>query len=1082
MLLDNGVQFFKKPPNTMLMTLIEQIKKRFPLGLIGLLLLMASTSFSQSAEITITGIVRSDSSVLEGVTVSLKSNPSKATSTSATGAYAITVPANGTLVFSFVGYTKQEVAIKGESKINVVLQSSQESSLDDVAVVAFGQKQKKASMVSSITTVSPKELKGPTSNLTTMLAGRISGMIAYQRSGEPGSDNAQFFIRGLGSFGAGKVDPLILIDGMESSSTNLARLQPDDIEAFSVLKDATAAAVYGARGANGVVLVTTKSGKDGKTNFNARVENSMSTNTQNFNFSDNITYMNLANEAALTRDPLALLPYSQTKIERTAAGDDPYLYPNNNWIKQLIKDQTMNQRYNLNVSGGAKNAQYYVAGTYNVDNGVLNVDQRNNFNSNIKLRNYSIRSNVNLRFTKTTEAIIRVYGQFDDYSGPVGGYDGNGNRINGGTAVFNAALWSNPVMFPAVYPSSYQPYAQHPLFGNAVIPGTTSLYVNPYARMVSGYSEYNTSTIQAQLELRQDLNSIMKGLNARVMAYTQRYAYFDVSRQYNPYFYSASTIDGKDIFLKALNDGSTGSIGTVGTEYLNYVEGPKTLNTTFYLEAALNYARTFNKDHAVSGMLITTMRNYLNGNAGSLQSSLPQRNQGVSGRFTYGYDNRYMAEFNFGMNGSEKFAKNNRFGFFPSAGLGWNVANESFFEPILPVISKFKLRATYGLVGNDQIGNSNDRFFYLSEVNMSNTNLNTTFGQDFGYTRPGVSISRYSNDKISWEKSTQINLGADITLFRGLNFIVDAYKQKRTNILLARSFIPTTMGLQAGVSANVGEAESRGIDASMDYSKSFGRDLWIQGRANFTFAKSKILVYDEPTYGDNEQYRYRVGNSIAQAYGYIAERLFVDEKEVANSPAQGFGEYMGGDIKYRDMNGDGVINSSDMVPLGYPTSPEIVFGFGFSAGYKSFDMSAFFQGSARSSFWINPQNISPFVLNGGSQNGLLQSVADDHWSEDNRNAYAFWPRLSDRFIDNNNQTSTWWMRDGSFLRLKTVEVGYNLPRRLLNRYKLSSTRIYINATNLFSISAFKMWDPEMGGNGLGYPVQKVVNVGLNLSL
>jgi TonB-linked SusC/RagA family outer membrane protein len=1041
----------------------------------------ALTNLAYSQDITVTGIVRSDSAALEGVSIVVKSNPSRAAKTDAKGNFTINVPSNATLIISYVGFETQQVNVNGKTSITVVLKTS-ESAMDDVVVVGFGGKQKKASMVSSITAINPKELKGPTSNLTTMLAGRIPGVIAYQRSGEPGADNASFFIRGLGSFGAGKVDPLILIDGIESSNNDLARLQPDDISEFSVLKDATASAVYGARGANGVIIVNTKSGADGRTKFNLRGENSWSSNTKNFKFADNITYMKLANEAVLTRTPNEVLPYSQTKIDRTASGTaNPYLYPSNNWIKQLIKPYTVNQRYNLNISGGTKNAQYYIAGTYNIDNGVLNVDKLNNFNSNIKLRNYAIRSTVNLKLTKTTEAIVRVYGQFDDYKGPVGGYDNEGRRLNGGQVVFNSAIWSNPVMFPSIYPSSYMPYVKHPLFGNAIIPGTTRLYVNPYARSVSGYQQYNSSTIQAQLELKQDLVDITPGLSARAMSYIRRYSYFDVARQYNPFYYSAFSVDGKNITLSPINDGSTGSVGLVGTEYLNYTEGAKELNSTFYLEAALNYARVSDQVHAVSGMLITTMRNYQTGNAGDLQGSLPARNQGVSGRFTYGFDTRYLAEFNFGYNGSERFAKNSRFGFFPSGGLAWNISNEKFFDPLVNTVTRFKIRATYGLVGNDQIGSRNDRFFYLSNVNMNSLDRAAFFGQDMLFGRTGIAISRYANNKITWEKSTQLNIGTDITLFKSLDLVVDVYKQKRKNILMARSFIPTTMGLQAGVSANVGEAESKGIDIALNYNKTFGPKWWVQARSNFTYATSKILVYDEPTYADNEAYLYRVGHSVSQWWGFIAERLFTDDNEVDNSAFQSFGmKPMGGDIKYRDLNGDGIISGNDAVPLGHPNTPEINYGFGFSVGYSSFDVSAFFQGSARSSFWINSKDISPFVVNGGSQNGLLDVIAKDHWSEDNRNSYALWPRLSEYFIDNNNVTSTWWMRNGAFLRLKTVELGYNLPQKTMRKYKFSNVRIYANGSNLWVASKFKMWDPEMGGNGLGYPVQRVFNVGVNL--
>lgn len=1053
-----------------------------------LLWLMVMCGIAQAQNINVKGVVKSGNTPIEGVTVGVLGGDARAV-TDVTGAYVISAPAGKTLVFSNIGFIRQEISLIGKTAnasgtltIDVLMEVD-ESVIEDVVVTGFGQREKRASVVGSITTVDPKQLKGPTSNLTTMLAGRVAGMIAFQRSGEPGADNANFFIRGLGTFGTGKQDPLILIDNVESNATEMARLQPDDIASFSVLKDANAAAVYGARGANGVVLITTKMGAEGNTKFDFRMENSLSTNTRNFKFADNITYMEMANEAFLTRPANAAsgqLPYWQSKIDHTKAGDDPLLYPNNDWIDQLIKDNTLNQRFNLSVTGGGAKARYYLAGTYNIDNGILKVEGLNNFNTNIKLKNYSLRSNVDLNFTPTTTGIVRFYAQFDDYIGPIGSFDENNNRINGGTATFRRALWSNPVMFPAVYPSSMMPYVQHPLFGNALT-RNGGLFVNPYAEMVRGYQEYNSSTIMPQLELKQDLNHLIPGLTLTGMAYVKRYAYFEVSRQYNPFYYSGSVSPDGNIALRVLNDGGTGSIGTVGTEYLNYSESDKTVNSMFYAHAMANYGHSFGK-HRVGGMLLGLMQSQLSGNAGSLQLSLPSRNMGLSGRFTYGFDDRYLAEFNFGYNGSERFAQNNRMGFFPSFGLAYNVSNEPFFEPLSKAIANFKLRATYGFVGNDQIGDTNERFFYLSEVNMSNAGMGAIFGELGAYSRPGISISRYANPSITWERSKQINLGFDLDFVNGLAINVDAYQQTRSNILTGRSYIPATMGLQANIVANTNKAQSTGVDLTVNYQKSFGESWYINGRGTLTYAKSKMLIVDEPAYA--ESYRYTQGYPVKQYFGYLAERLFVDDQEAINSPTQ-FGtpgeDYLGGDIKYRDLNGDGVITDLDRVAIGYPENPELIYGFGGTIGYKGIDFSFFFQGSARSSFMINSQNISPFYLNGGNQNGLLQTIADSYWSEDNRDLYAFWPRLSEGVVANNNQQSTWWLRDGAFLRLKSLEFGYVPNQRILDRIRARNIRLYANATNLFAISRFKLWDVEMGGKGLGYPVQAVYNLGIQLS-
>lgn len=597
--------------------------------------------------------------------------------------------------------------------------------------------------------------------------------------------------------------------------------------------------------------------------------------------------------------------------------------------------------------------------------------------------------------------------------------------------------------------------------------------------MVSGYQQYNTSTLNVQLEIQQDFKFILPGLKARLMAYTKRYSYFDLSRQYNPFYYTANPTDEneKGYKISLLNP-------TTATEYLNYNpnQSDKIQNTTSYMEAALNYKTTIGNMHNFSGMVIGILRNHLNGSASTLQTSLPARNLGVSGRLTYDYDARYLFEANFGYNGSERFAKNNRYGFFPSAGIGWIVSNEKFFEPWTNVVSNLKLRATHGVVGNDQIGYSSDRFFYLSEVSLNSPERRGTFGDNFGYTRNGVVINRYANENISWEKSQETNIGMDLTLFNSLSVIVDVFKKKRTNILMPRAFIPATMGLTAVTSANVGAASSRGLDLALDYNKTF-KNFWLSARGTFTYAASKLEQNEEPEYAANEYYLSRLGHPLVMNVGLIAERLFIDDEDVKNSPVQTFGEVRGGDIKYRDLNGDGQITNLDRANgLGHSASPEIVYGFGFSAGYKNFDISAFFQGVARTSIYINPASISPFVMSGSNQNGLLQVIADDHWSEDNRDLYAFWPRLSPTTNLNNTQPSTWWLRNGAFLRLKQVELAYTVTDKRLKRLKMSGVRIYVNANNLFNISGFKLWDPEQGSNGLGYPVQKVFNMGVRVEI
>jgi TonB-linked SusC/RagA family outer membrane protein len=453
----------------------------------------------------------------------------------------------------------------------------------------------------------------------------------------------------------------------------------------------------------------------------------------------------------------------------------------------------------------------------------------------------------------------------------------------------------------------------------------------------------------------------------------------------------------------------------------------------------------------------------------------------LAGRLAYNFDTRYFAEFNFGYNGSERFSQNNRWGFFPSFGLAWMISNETFFEPLLDIFPQFKLKATYGLVGNDAIGSKNDRFYYLSQVDL-NADRSVNWGSQLNYNPGGVNIQRYANDRIGWETAYKSNIGTEITTTSGLSANVDLFKETRKNILLDR-VIPNTMGVIPAVKANLGEAMGKGIDIELNYEKIVNNDLWFTGRGTFTYATSEAKKWEEPDYSATP-WLSRVGHSLSQNWGYIAERLFIDDDEVKNSPVQ-FGDYEGGDIKYRDVNNDGKISELDKVPIGFPTTPEINYGFGLTVGHKGIDASFFFQGSARQTFWIDLYNTTPFLDSNADdglvgQNAILRAFSNSYWSENNRDPYALWPRLANHQVENNNQTSTWFMQDASFLRLKSVELGYTVPENIRKKMNMVNLRVYVSGTNLFSWSRFKLWDPEMAGNGLGYPIQRVINIGLNI--
>lgn len=1052
-------------------------------------LIFSGSLHAQDTRSVLTGVVIDSTTrqPVNGVSVVIKGSR-QGTSTGRDGTFALDISSSqATLEFSYVGYRSVERLVQKGQPVTIALSALIDTS-GAVVVTAFGRRERREAVVGSVTSVQPGELKIPASNLTNALAGKVAGVISFQRGGQPGLDNSSFFIRGVTTLGYSN-SPLILVDNIELTASDLARLQVDDIASFSILKDASAAALYGARGANGVILVTTKEGKAGKAKVEIRLESAISAPTKSIKLADPITYMNTYNEALTTRDPLATPFYSPNKIigtQRTLAGEGgiyPYIYPAVDWMKEVFKDRTSTRRANFNISGGNGLAKYYLAGSYSRDNGILQVNPVNNFNSGMKFENYQLRANISIKATSTTEVGVRLWGNFNDYTGPI---SNQGNSF--ATDLYSQVLHSNPVGFPAYYlPDSANRNTQHILFGNA-IDQTGSLQSNPYASLMYGYKNFSESRMSAQFELNQNLRFITPGLSFFGMFSTNRYSYFDVSRSYLPFYYDMQNYDEQtgEYSLRWLN-----SQPGAAREYLGYSEGPKYLNTYLYMLGRIDYSRSFGP-HNVGASLIGTRQQTLSGNAGSLQASLPNRNLGVSGRASYSYDNRYFMEFNFGYNGSEKFAPDNRFGFFPTIGAGWVVSNEKFWgDNISKVISRLKLRGSFGLVGNDAIGDPNSqRFFYLSNV-APNAGPGASFGTNNSVTMNGTVIYAYPNPGVTWETSRKTNLAAEITFFKKLNVVAEVYRENRYNILIQRGYIPITVGIEntalGNLRSNLGKATAEGFDFNVNYRQDFKSGLWASVLGNLTITRNKVGHLEEPEYAN--AWSFRTGRMINQPFGYIAERLFVDDKEALNSPAQIFGGSlpMGGDIKYRDVNQDGVIDQDDQVPIGLPSTPQIIYGFGFSLGYKNFDLSAFFQGSARSSFFIDPtartdfnNNIfgtAPFVNNAQ----ILQAYAEDHWSEENQNLYALWPRLSTYDIPNNQQPSTWWLRDGSFLRLKSVEAGYTFPKKWSSKIYMENVRLYFSGLNLLTFSKFKLWDPELAGNGFAYPIQKIFNAGLKLN-
>ena len=1024
--------------------------------LIAVVLLFLETVNAQGHLISGT-IVDAQGISLPGVTV-LEQDSANGVVSDLDGNYILTTSSsNATLVFSYIGFETKIIAIANKRYLDVILSESAEA-LEEVQVVAF-QKQRKNSVIGSINTIKPAELNQPNSNLTASLAGRISGVISYQRSGEPGADNAEFFVRGVTSFGYSN-SPLILIDGLEVTTNDLARIEPDNIASFSVMKDATATSLYGARGANGVILVTTKEGKKGKAKVAFRYENKFSAPTQITSFLDGVSYMELYNSALRMRDPSAPLYYSKNKIEATRNTPDPNIYPNINWYDELFKNNTINKKFNLNVNGGGDVSQYYLSVSHTNDTGLLKVDPLNNFNNNIDINRSNLRANVNINLTKTTKISVKFNSFFERYNGP----------IDSANDIFGKVMQANPVNFPKYYTFDNQ-FSQynHTLFGNKGNGG----FPNPYADMVRGYKDRFSSTILSQVQIKQELDFITEGLSFRALVAVKSYSATENQRSFNPFYYGI-----------AESETELGLVNRIyqiqeGTEFLSNNSTSNAVNSNYYYEFTTQYDRFFNDKHQVGGLLVFNFNEALNKYSNSsVFASLPARNMGISGRGTYGYDDRYFAELNFGYNGSEKFAKDHRFGFFPSAGLGWIVSNEGFFEKTFPSISLLKLKYTFGLVGNDNIGSS--RFFYLSDVNLGDGGRGYAWGADYNNYYNGYNINSYPNADVTWEVAEKTNYGVELGIKERLVLQFDYFIENRKKIYEERPVYPDTAGLTSVVSSNSGQVQSKGLDIAIDYNQSFANGFYLTARGTFTYATNEVVVKNEPQYPFG--YLSAIGYHTNQPRGYIAERLFIDQEDILNSPEQFNGlssnenAYLPGDIKYKDLNGDGKISELDKAPIGDPFVPEIVYGFGASMGYKNIDFSFFFQGAAKSSFFIQPTNIAPFI----NERNALNIISDNHWSENNPDPYAFWPRLSTEEVNNNNQDSTWWLRDGDFLRLKSIELGYTLPEQWL-KIKNLRTRFYASGLNLFTISKFNLWDNEMGGNGLGYPPQRVMNLGLQIN-
>ena len=1012
-----------------------------------------SAPTAPNGEMTVAGTVISsaDNQPIVGANIYVEGT-NVGTTTDAGGNYKLTVPASAkTVTVSFLGYDTKKISVRDIHLFKLITLADASNKLEDVVVVGFGV-QKKESLVGAVQSVKPSDLQTSSSNLSTSFSGKIAGVIAVQKSGEPGADGANFWIRGISTFGSGQ-SPLLILDGVEITNQMLNNIPPETIESFSVLKDATATALYGSRGANGVMIITTKNGRDSeKMTINLRAEFGASAPTRVPKVADGITYMETFNEARTTRGEKPY--YSNEKIMGTKLGLDPYVYPNVDWYDMLFKDCTFNQNFNFNMTGGAKKIDYFLnASVYN-ENGIMRKPEASKFDTNINAQKYLFQANVSADATKTTRVSLKMNTQLHYRHAP----------IQSVSDLFAYAMTGMPCEFPATLPGEESDTFVRFGTNNA---WNSGFFTNPYAQLCRGYGDQFRGHFTSALTVNQNLDFITKGLSATGMATFYNRVYSAVYRSFTPFMYQLTDYN----IDEAGNYSYTSNSTNTGTTYLGTTRDKDGYRELAF-QAKIDYARTFGK-HDV-GATIVYMQKERNMNISDEQeyAALPYRQQGLAGRVTYGFDKRYLFEANFGYNGSENFAAGKRFGFFPSVAVGWVISNEPFWKGIKEQVNLFKLRASYGLVGNDVISKDYaDRFPYLTTVDMGQ-GYDVYIGNNF-QRKYGPILSVYGNPNATWEESRKLDIGVEIGLFDSLNIIFDWFKEKRSGIFMQRTSLPSTFGM-SGITpwANIGKVDNSGVDISVDYNKAFSKDLILSLRGTFTYAHNEIVEMDEPKY--KWAYQYKAGHPINSIQCLIAEGLFRDEEEIASSPSQDIYAttypIRPGDVKYRDLNDDKIIDDNDMCWTGNPTVPEIIYGFGFSLKYKGFDCSAFFQGQGKVSILM--YNYHPFATAATPGSGLMQWIADEHWSEDDPNPKALYPRLSPLWNNNNTKASTLYVRNGKMLRLKTAEIGYTYKKM----------RVYVSGTNLLTFAPFKYWDPEKGsGNGLGYPLQRTYNLGFQFN-
>ena len=1018
---------------------------------------------AQKQKVEVSGtIVDANGIPLIGATVVVKDKPGIGVASNIDGEYKIEMETFQYLVFSYIGFETQEQLVKDENMIlDIIMQESKATALDEITITGMGP-QKKVTVTGAITTVDVGTLRTPSTNISNSLLGNVAGVLAMQQSGQPGSNTSEFWIRGISTFG-GSSSALILVDGFERG---MDELNIEDIESFSVLKDASATAIYGSRGANGVILINTKKGKDAKVEVNGKAEYTWTTRTRTPKFVDGLTYASMANEARVSRNKKPI--YSDQELMMIDQKLDPDIYPNVDWMDLLLKDGAPTYRASASVRGGGSRARYYLSGSFLDEGGMYHVDKTmKEYDTNANYQRYNYRMNIDMNITASTLISVGIGGALEKTNHAGASSD----------QIWYSTFGYNPISMPVMYSNGYVPVLQGEE-GERNERG-----YNPWTVATqTGYREIWKNTINSNITLEQGLDFVTEGLNFIGRFGYDTFNHNNIQRRKNPEMWRAErqrNSNGEIVFNRLVNERLL--------EQFSSAFGDR----KEFFEAQLTYGRRFG-DHDIGSTIKYTHDNYVNTSniGGDIMQGVARRYQGLAGNFSYGYMNRYLLNFNFGYNGSENFAKGHQFGFFPAYSAAWNIAEEDFIKDNIDWLGMFKLRYSYGEVGTD---NSSSRFPYLA--NFGNITRHTGAGEqnasyNWGdlnsqFSFPGLTYTRVSSNNVTWEIAKKHDLGVDLYLWGDkFGLTVDYFNEKREGIYMRRSYLPNIVGIQGeDPSANVGSVKTEGFDGNFKFDQRIS-EVGLQIRGNFTYSKNEITEADEMV--NRYPYLRRTGFRVDQAKGLVALGLFEDYEDIRNSPRQDFGnqqDLMPGDIKYKDINGDGIVNNDDIVPIGATTRPNLVYGLGISATWKGFDFNMHFQGAGKSNFFINGSTVYPFA-NSEWGNILEDMASANRWILGvNEDPKAEYPRLSYGGNSNNYRPSTYWLRDGSYLRLKTLELGYTLPKSMTIRSFVNSLRIHLIGQNLLTFSKFKLWDPEMGSsNGMKYPLGKTVTVGLTINI